>query len=340
MQTNVGTAQERMWEVFADGIPEFIMEFANTPAMLRLKGVGMHCGCEYTQFSDYVGVAPYSRWTHSVGVALIVWRFTQDAAQTIAGLLHDIAAPAFAHAIDFLYGDYIHQEFTEGETERLITESPEIMRLLKKHGLTVGQVADYHMYPVADNDSPRLSADRLEYTLGNALNHGAAGLDELRELFEDLIVRENEEGEPEIQFASEQCAVRFAWLSLGNSRIYASDDDRFAMQALADLLREALNAGAICEEDLHTTEEAVIGKICADSGLSGRWTWFGSRCTLKCSDVRPEDGGYWVKLDAKRRFIDPLARGRGRVTGFCAEYRDALEKFRSQSFDYWMSADI
>lgn len=334
------TAQARVWDIYFDGVPKFIAEFADTPAMLRLKGVGMHCGCEYTQFPDYVGVAPYSRWVHSVGVALIVWKFTGDVAQTVAGLLHDIAAPAFAHVVDFLHGDYIEQEFTEGETERLIAESPELMGLLEKYGLTVAQVADYHLYPIADNDSPRLSADRLEYTLGNALNHGAAELDELRALFSDLTVAGNEEGQPEIQFRSERWAARFAWISLANSKIYASDEDRFAMQALADLLRDALKSGAICEADLYTTEEQVIGKMCSDPALSERWAWY-RRCSgLRRSVSRPDDGGYWVCLDAKRRSIDPLVQDRGRETGLCAEYRHALEAFRSQSFDFWMSADV
>ena len=30
-------------------------------------------------------------------------------------------------------------------------------------------MADYHIYPIADNDTPMLSADRLEYTLSNGL---------------------------------------------------------------------------------------------------------------------------------------------------------------------------
>lgn len=50
----------------------------------------------------------------------------------------------------------------------MIASSPELMALLDKSGLTLDDVDDYHRYPIADNDSPRLSADHSEYTLGNA----------------------------------------------------------------------------------------------------------------------------------------------------------------------------
>ena len=43
------------------------------------------------------------------------------------------------------------------------------MTLLKRDNIKIDEVADYHIYPIADNDTPMLSADRLEYTLSNGL---------------------------------------------------------------------------------------------------------------------------------------------------------------------------
>ncbi len=329
---------ESMWSIYHENVPEFIMEFAQTPAMLRLKGVGMHCGCEYASFPEYVGTKPYSRWVHSVGVALIVWHFTADMAQAVAGLLHDVASPAFAHVIDFLHGDYIEQESTEEETEAIIARSPELTALLEKYALTVAQVSDYHMYPVADNDSPRLSADRLEYTLGNGLNHNICNLDELRAIYNDLLVAENEEGQPEIQFRSPEYALRFARLSLTNSKVYASDSNRYSMQALAEILRDAIGAGLIAERDLYSTEPEVIGRLCADERLAARWAKYTRYSALKRSAVRPDDGGYWLRLDAKRRSIDPRVLHSARVTALSAEYKAELDRFRTESYDYWMCA--
>lgn len=327
---------QSMWSIYHPSVPEFIREMADTPAMLRLKGIGMHCGCEYAGFPQYIGAKPYSRWVHSVGVALIVWHFTGDMAQTAAGLLHDVASPAFAHTVDFMNGDYIAQESTEDETEAIIAGSTELKALLGRYGLTVGEVCDYHMYPVADNDSPQLSADRLEYTLGNGFGHGQARLDALCGMYDDLFVGQNERGEPEVQFRTASMAEKFARLSLTNSRIYSSDGNRFAMQMLADILHAGLGDGTIERGDLYTTENAVIGKLCVNEALRVRWEQFRRYSAVVRSAERPDDGRVWVKLDAKRRFIDPLVAGAGRVTSLYPGYKASLEGFRSESYDYWM----
>ena len=61
------------------------------------------------------------------------------------------------------------QESTEDLTTEIIKNSNEIMKLLKRDNIEISEVDDYHIYPVADNDTPKLSADRLEYSLSNAL---------------------------------------------------------------------------------------------------------------------------------------------------------------------------
>ena len=166
MENRAGSMQA-LWPVYHPDIPPFLRELAETPEMRRLRNVGMNCGCEYTDFPRFRKLAPYFRFDHSVGVGLIVWHFTKSPSQAAAGLLHDIATPVFAHVVDFLNGDHLRQESTEARTAELIDRSPEIRRILQREGLTVSQVADYHDYPIADNDTPRLSADRLEYSLGN-----------------------------------------------------------------------------------------------------------------------------------------------------------------------------
>ena len=95
--------------IYHHEIPEFLVQFANTPAMLRLKQVGMHCGCEYTCFPIFKHLERYSRYDHSIGVALIIYHFTKDIKQSLAGLFHDIATPSFSHVIDFLNNDHLTQ---------------------------------------------------------------------------------------------------------------------------------------------------------------------------------------------------------------------------------------
>ncbi|WP_200858475.1 hypothetical protein, partial [Klebsiella pneumoniae] len=85
-----------------------------------------------------------------------------------------------------------------------------------------------HMYPIADNDSPLLSADRLEYTLGNAFYYGFKSMEEIRDMYEDLVVSINEFGQSEISFSTLDKAIEFTCVSIENSKVYSSNVDRFA----------------------------------------------------------------------------------------------------------------
>ena len=263
-----------MWSLYNPSIPDFICQLAETPAMQRLKDVGMHCGCEYTSFPMFTGLDSYSRHKHSVGCALIVWRFTQDQRQTIAALLHDIATPTLAHVIDFLNGDHMKQESTESGTTAIIESSPEIMTKLKTWGISLGEVSDYHQYPIADNDSPHLSADRLEYTLSNMLNYHIAPIESVRLWFESLIVGKNEEGEEELMFPNLEIAEPFSMAALQTSQIYVADEDRYAMQTLAELLKKHIQRGVLSVADLHKTESEVIAMLNRDEEAQRDWEKF------------------------------------------------------------------
>jgi HD superfamily phosphohydrolase len=105
-----------LWPIYHPRIPPVLRHLAATPPVARLRQVGMNCGCEYTDFPRFRRLAPYSRFRHSVGVGLIVWHFTGDAAQAAAGLLHDVSTPVFAHVVDFLNGDHLTQTSTERGT--------------------------------------------------------------------------------------------------------------------------------------------------------------------------------------------------------------------------------
>lgn len=328
----------RLLSIYHDAVPDFIEEIARAPEMRRLKQIGMNCGVEYTRFEGYRTCLPYDRYAHSLGVALIVWHFTGDARQAVAGLLHDISTPVFAHTVDFLRGDYLRQEATEARTAEMIDASAAIRKALKRYGLTAEEVSDYHVYSVADNDTPRLSADRLEYTLGNFLCFGTWNETRIRACYAALRLGVNEEGCPELMFTDEGEAVAFAQGALVNSRRFVHDEDRFAMQRLADILRLALSASVLSEADLYTTEPQVIEKLCGDDRMCAAWKAYTSLSKLRIRDRAPNEPG-WLQVDAKRRWIDPYVWGRGRVTSLSSQIREEMKEFLSQPFDIWMKGE-
>jgi len=121
--------KKQYFKILSNEIPEFLNEYINTKEMQKQAGISVTSGTGYTKL--FGKTKWYSSLDHSIAVSLIIWNFTKDKKQTLSGLFHDIATPAFKHSIDFLNGDYEKQESTEELTTKIITNSNEIMKLLK-----------------------------------------------------------------------------------------------------------------------------------------------------------------------------------------------------------------
>ncbi|MBO4673871.1 MAG: hypothetical protein J5616_05940 [Bacteroidaceae bacterium] len=318
-----------MWKIYHPSIPECINKVAKAPAMQRLQDVGMHCGCEYTSFPMFVGLKKYSRYDHSVGCALIVWHFTEDVRQTIAALLHDIATPTFAHVIDFLNGDHIKQESTERGTMDIIRQDGEIMTALEELGLRLEDVADYHQYPVADNDSPKLSADRLEYTMSNLIHYHIADEASVKAWYGDLVVGKNEEGADELMFQHFDAAEGFALAALHTSYIYIANEDRFAMQTLAELLKRHISRGVLSKEDLYQTENQAITLLNKDAEAKRDWEQYQTMQHIYPNSCHPEA----KVIRSKKRYINPYLQGEGRVALLSSTFTQQLSQFLHQPLD-------
>ena len=130
LHNNLNDLRKKYFEVLSPTFPEWLLDYIDTEEMARLSGISMLCGTDYSKCFDVRYW--YSNLDHSVAVALIIWNFTHDKKQTLSGLFHDIATPVFKHCVDFLNGDYMTQESTEDLTTKIISESIEIMNLLKR----------------------------------------------------------------------------------------------------------------------------------------------------------------------------------------------------------------
>ena len=305
--------------------PDFINPYLKSKSMQRLKGVDMNCGLQFTSHAGFSSYGSYSRYEHSVGVACIIWHFTHDKKQTLAGLFHDISTRAFSHVIDFVKRDYLTQESTEDETKEIILQDKVIMNQLLVDRISVDEVSDYHIYPIADNASPKLSSDRLEYTLGNLLNYRKCTIDDIERYYQDLIVDCNEEGAQEIVFQHAIIAEEFSFAALACGMIYSCDFDRYGMEKLATLLRKAFQTHILTEDDLYLSEVDVIQKL-NNSVLQNEWEEY-----TRLKDVMKDTTGD-IMVDAKKRYIDPYIYKYGRVTSFSA----AVNEFRNTDYHYLM----
>ena len=103
---NLNTEIKKYFKILESNFPEWLNEYIDTKELLSQQYISVTCGTIYSNLfeSDFF----FSSLDHSVAVALIVWHFTHDKKQTLSGLFHDIATPAFKHCIDFLNGDYMN----------------------------------------------------------------------------------------------------------------------------------------------------------------------------------------------------------------------------------------
>lgn len=325
----------------SEGTPPFLKEYAAAPEMLRLRGVGLFCGTDYSRL--YAHRYFYSRYEHSIAVALIVWRFTGDKAQALSGLFHDIATPVFSHSVDFMNGDALSQSSTEEPTRSVLENSPYIRRRLSRDGIALGDVVNYHLYPIADNDMPRLSADRLEYTLSTMLVwQGKWTLDDAAQIIGGLTVHKNEDGQMEIGFADLGAAMKFVDGACVNGKAFQRNDNKLSLNLLGDILRMALAQKVVTEKALYAlTERQMIDRLKASRipRIRDAWRNYEALCTVHGSDATP-GVGYAVSVEAKRRYIDPLVMHGGQVlrtsaaSGHAKAAIDSLLAYKDKTFAY------
>ena len=315
------------FKILSDEIPEFLYDYINTKPMLRLDGISFLVGADYVKFINVN--FPYSSLSHSIGVALIIWHFTHDKKQTLAGLFHDIATPAFKHCIDFLNGDYEKQESTEELTTKLISDSDEIMSLLKRDGITLEEVNDYKIYPIADNDTPKLSADRLEYTFSDAFTEtNAFTLEDIKEMYDNITIVKNEDGIDEMAFTDINIAEKF---EEGASKLWflvQSNYDKLKTQFIADIVKKMNEKGLISKKDLYELSESeVIDKImnCQYKEISDAYKKFIDVEDINEGEIPPE-GSYTVSLKVKRRYIIPLVNDK-RITDISPKIAKLIDDF-------------
>lgn len=286
--------------------PRWLNDYINTKEMLHQQYISITCGTIYSDLykSDFF----FSTLDHSIAVALIIWHFTHDKRQTLAGLFHDIATPVFKHCIDFLNGDYMNQESTEDLTTLIISNSNEIMKLLRRDNINIDDVCDYHIYPIADNDTPRLSSDRLEYSLSNALfTYDLKDIDWVFKIYNDIEVGTNEDGIAELVFKTEDAALSFVDVTSKLSIIYREDKTRYSMQLLADIIKRLNNDNVINKSDLYTKKEEEIIDIIRKSNCSSIFSKWEHAREVISSKTKPE-GVYYVHHASKIRYINPLVK--------------------------------
>lgn len=324
-------------QILEPDFPEFLNKYIQLPLLQRLSGIGLLCGSDWTKLFN--NRFYYSRLDHSIGVALITWHFTHNKAQTIAGLLHDISTPVFSHVSDFRKGDALTQTATEEPTQALIRGDRELLKLLEEDGLTVAQVEDYHIYPVADNEIPQLSADRLEYMYpsGMALE-GSWTLEQVAATYNDLEVLTNEKGEPELGFNTLELAELYCQKFCMTGHILQMNEDKITLQLLGQIMNKAVEEQVLQEDDFMTLSETqILTKLEASTAsekLMQLYRTFRNMTEILHTDAPlPAEDYFCISLKVKQRYINPLVKTKNGVLRL-KEASNSASKIISDFLDY------
>ena len=334
---NVDKKIKDYFNILEPKFPEWLNKYINTDILLKQQYISVTCGTIYTDL--YNNKYFFSSLDHSIAVALICWHFTHDKKITLSGLFHDVATPVFKHSIDFLNGDYMNQESTEDLTTEIISNSKEVMALLEHDNITLSEIDNYHIYPIADNDTPQLSSDRLEYSLSNALLiYNLLNLEEVREIYNDIEIQINENKIKELGFKNKLIARKFVKVTSQLSIIYRSDKTRYSMQFLADIIKKLNEEKIINKDYLYNLKESEIIKIIKNSNYANVYNIWTKSKNIKTSKEKPKDV-YYVHHGAKIRYIDPLVNGE-RISKKCKIAANMIKNNLAYDMDNYVYLDF
>lgn len=284
--------------------PNFLDKYLNTKTMDRIKYVTQFCGCDYTKL--YSTKFLYTRFDHSLVVAHIVWHFTHNKSETIAALLHDAGTPCFAHCIDYVFGDYINQESSERKISDIIKNDQELLSCLKEDGITTEDLESLNKYPILENKSPRLCADRLDGVLHTCyIWLHTHELQEIKKVYDGMTVLINENNIPEIGFKDQETANKFVEMVFIYAKELQGNTDKYIMKYVSEIVKLAFERNLIKLDDLYTMKENDLCSYFKENFPS--WSIFEKSDTLTNTDVLPEDN-FYISFNTKKRNTIPLVK--------------------------------
>ncbi|MFO7679192.1 MAG: HD domain-containing protein [Chloroflexota bacterium] len=277
-----------------------LLDLMTSAALTRLQGVLQH------GISALIGITePVTRFDHSVGAMLLVRRLNGSVAEQIAALLHDVSHTAFSHVIDYVFDGHDSQSYhdEQKETYLLRTDVPEV---LARHGYDWRDFLHEAAFPLLEQPSPRLCADRVDYFLRDAQGLGLATAVHIQQALAQLVVAEGRLVADDLEAAR--------WLGY---TFIAADDASWAnfrevgiYEITAQAIRRGLALGVITEADFWLTDAPVWARLqaAADPELQALLALVSPETQFVWDEANPT-----FRVSTKLRSIDPDVVVNGRL---------------------------
>ncbi len=226
-----------------------LLDLISSKPIQRLKNIA-----QFGIPDEYYVFRNFSRFEHSVGVMLLVRKLGGSLEEQSAALLHDVSHTAFSHVVDWLFGSGEKEDYQDRIHEKIFMGS-ELPEILKRYNLDCERIADHGNFPLLEQPTPRLCADRIDYALREFRDWAAPGI--VKECVNSFVIRNNR-----IVFSSKETAKKFAESFLKCQMVHwggAQATMRYTL--LSSALRAAISHGVISENDLLNDDNFVLGKL-------------------------------------------------------------------------------
>lgn len=230
-------------------VPAVFGDLLKTEALKRLDGIH-HSGAIFLVNPDL----SHSRLEHSIGVMLLIRMLGGSELEQIAGLLHDVSHTAFSHV-----GDYVFENSEENYHELVYADvllASEVPAVLLKHGYHIDQVLK-GKFDILEQPLPDLCADRLDYTLRDAIHAGLITRYSARLFLQHITVHN---GQIVVTDEGKADWINDTFKRL-NSEVFNFPLYVYANFELTVIIRDLLNNGFLKESDLFKDDTFLLNKI-------------------------------------------------------------------------------
>jgi HD superfamily phosphohydrolase len=283
-----------------------ILELLASSFLRRLAGVDQGGHTKPYWRTDQI----INRLEHSIGVYWLLKKYDAPLAEQVSGLIHDVSRSAFSHSIDYILegGDGKEQNHQDNIFTEFVRNS-DLPAILKKYDLDPDYILDDKNFPLKEKPLPDLCADRIDYSLRTAIAYEDISTDNLQEILNNLIVKDNF-----WIFKNLATAKKYAELfRLLNTNYYTAPHAGAMHQAVGEYLRHALERGYLEKADLYTTDREVLDKLAVfhdnDPELARLFTRINNK--IKFKDSRKN---YDKIIHLKSRLVDPLFLDKNKIS--------------------------
>lgn len=226
-----------------------IEELIASNAFQRLKKINQY-GCNRYTFTNY----DYTRYSHSLGVYILLKKYNASLKEQIAGLLHDISHTVFSHVGDHLYRNNSYQD----DIHSWYIRSSDIEAILKKYNYTVDDINPKNgQFHLLEQSLPDLCADRIEYTINGGFLEGKLTKEEITDLMQHLLYKDGA-----WYFDDQNCAKKLADISLFlTQNVFGSPDNMVCYDWCATALQRALAISELTFNDIHFSNDDCVWNI-------------------------------------------------------------------------------